>query len=292
MSLARTIPAMFTVALGLATLAACSSAPSAPPQSSASAAMSSVITPERGGRGNPPFYEVFGERYYVLQSSEGYRERGIASWYGPDFHGKPTSGGEIYDMHALTAAHKTLPIPTWVEVTNLANDRSIIVKVNDRGPFVDDRVIDLSFRAAQELDMIRTGTALVQVRALGAPAAVPAPQRPLQAQTFNETRNETRTGFSLISEAHAGTLGPADLAPAHAGLYVQVGAFAEHDNAARLVGRLRQQGFPNSFVVTSSDARPIHRVRIGPLGDASEFDHVRGALRSKGFGESRLVVDN
>lgn len=273
--------------LGLAALAACSSAPPAPPQSSAAAR--SVISPERGGRGNPPFYEVFGERYYVLQSSEGYRERGIASWYGPDFHGKPTSGGEIYDMHALTAAHKTLPIPTWVEVTNLANKRSVIVKVNDRGPFVDDRLIDLSFRAAQELDMIRTGTALVQVRALGAPAALPAEPRPLQAAA----REEARGGFSLISEARAGTLGPDDLAPvSRQGIYVQVGAFSEHDNAVRLVARLRQQGFRDSFVVSSSDARPIHRVRIGPLNDAAEFDRMRRTLRSKGFGESRLVMEN
>ena len=133
-----------------------------------------VINPPRSDRGNPPFYEVYGHRYYVLATSDGYRERGVASWYGPDFHGKPTSGGERYDMHALTAAHKTLPIPTWVEVTNLANGKHVIVKINDRGPFVDNRIIDLSYRAAQELDMIRNGTARVEVRALGAPAGAVA----------------------------------------------------------------------------------------------------------------------
>lgn len=139
-----------------------------PPQPSGGGAQAGTSAP-RSSRGNPPFYEVFGKRYYVLDTSDGFSERGIASWYGRDFHGKATSSGEIYDMRAMTAAHKTLPIPTWVEVTNLTNGRRIIVKVNDRGPFVDGRVIDLSQRAAEELDMIRDGTARVQVRALGAP---------------------------------------------------------------------------------------------------------------------------
>jgi rare lipoprotein A len=122
-------------------LAGCSGTPSRAPVDS-----SAIINPERGSRGNPPSYEVFGQRYFVMNSSEGYREHGIASWYGRDFHGRPTSSGEIYDMNLLTAAHKTLPLPTWVEVTNVSNGRRVIVKVNDRGPFVGDRIIDLSQR--------------------------------------------------------------------------------------------------------------------------------------------------
>lgn len=244
----------------------------------------SVVNPPRASRGNPPFYEVFGKRYYVLQSSDGYRERGIASWYGPDFHGKPTSGGEIYDMHAMTAAHKTLPIPTWVEVTNLENDRRVIVKVNDRGPFVDDRVIDLSFRAAQELDMISTGTTRVQLRALGSPAALAEPPRPVLAQ--NET--VPSRGFSIISEARADTIGPQGLGE----LYVQVGAFAERDNAMTLLGRLRRSGYADSFVTQADDSRGLHRVRIGPLANASQFDRVRDNLRSLGIEGARLVVDD
>src|SRR5690606_25596328 len=129
-----------------------------------------VIAPERSARGNPPFYEVFGRRYHVLDSAENFVERGIASWYGRDFHRLPTSSGEPYDMYGMTAAHKPRPLPTWVEVTNLENGRQVIVRVNDRGPFVGDRVIDLSYAAAEALDMIRAGTARVEVRALGAPA--------------------------------------------------------------------------------------------------------------------------
>ena len=150
---------------------------------------------ERSSSGNPPFYEVFGKRYYVLDSSAGYRERGIASWYGREFQGKRTSGGERFDMHDMTAAHKTLPIPTWVEVTNLENGRSVVVKVNDRGPFVDDRIIDLSYRAAQDLDMIRRGTARVQVRALENQSSAPVTTTAAAAPRSN--------GFSIISEANA-----------------------------------------------------------------------------------------
>jgi rare lipoprotein A len=104
-----------------------------------------VPRPEpRGTRGNPPFYEVFGKRYHVMASSEGWVERGIASWYGPGFHSASTSLGEPYDMYAMTAAHKTLPIPAYAEVTNLRNGRKVVVRINDRGPFVGDRIIDLS----------------------------------------------------------------------------------------------------------------------------------------------------
>ena len=143
---------------------------SSPPQFSRGArAEVPVLNPPRSDRGNPPFYDALGKRYYVLASSAGYRERGVASWYGRDFHGLATSSGETYNMHAMTAAHKTLPIPTWVQVTNLENGKNVIVKVNDRGPFVDDRLIDLSYAAAVELDMVRNGTARVEVRALGAP---------------------------------------------------------------------------------------------------------------------------
>src|SRR5690606_7945998 len=129
-----------------------------------------VTAPERSALGNPPFYEVLGKRYYVHDSAENFVERGIASWYGPDFHRQRTSSGEIYDMYAMTAAHKTLPLATWVEVTNLENGRRVVVKVNARGPFVGDRIIDLSYAAAQALDMVRAGTARVEVRAIDPPS--------------------------------------------------------------------------------------------------------------------------
>ncbi|MCG8369940.1 MAG: septal ring lytic transglycosylase RlpA family protein, partial [Proteobacteria bacterium] len=116
--------------------------------------------------GNGPTYEVLGRRYSVMPSSAGYRERGVASWYGRKFHGRLTSNRETYDMYAMTAAHRTLPLPTYVRVRNLRNDRSVVVRVNDRGPFVHDRIIDLSYAAALKLDMIRDGTSLVEVTAI------------------------------------------------------------------------------------------------------------------------------
>jgi len=213
-------------------LAACSGSPEQP-----TAGSRSVINPPRSDRGNPPFYEVFGERYYVMDSSDGFRERGVASWYGRDFHGRQTSSGEVYDMRQMTAAHKTLPLPTWVEVTNLTNGKQVVVKVNDRGPFVDDRIIDLSQRAAEELDMIRNGTARVQVRALGVPNALPP--APVFAATEAAPPPSRGGGFSIISTAEADTLGPADrpFRP----LYVQVGAFGDRNNAAKLVERLARR---------------------------------------------------
>src|ERR1022692_2851760 len=127
----------------------------------------------RSRSGNPPFYEVFGKRYYVMPSSIGYVERGVASWYGPGFHEVRTSAGEPYDMYAMTAAHKTLPLPAYVRVINLQNGRSIVVRVNDRGPFVGNRIIDLSYTAAAKLDMLRNGTALVEVRAIDPSTPLP-----------------------------------------------------------------------------------------------------------------------
>lgn len=269
------------VGLLLAALAGCSSQP---PQPVSRSAQSSVISPERSSRGNPPYYEVFGERYYVMNTSDGFRERGVASWYGRDFHGKPTSSGETYDMHELTAAHKTLPLPTWVEVTNEHNGRQVIVKVNDRGPFVDDRIIDLSLRAAEELDMVEAGTARVRVRALGAPATFNSPPRPLQASA------QERSGFSIISEARADSgVGDTPFRPS----YVQVGAFSDRNNAAQLVERLEDGGFVNIFVLTSGEGRErLHRVRIGPVDDSAHFDRIRSELRGVGIHDATLVQGN
>jgi rare lipoprotein A len=111
-------------------------------------------------------YEVFGRTYRTLESSEGYEEEGIASWYGEEFHGRSTSSGEPYDMYAMTAAHRTLPLPSYLEITNLANGRRVVVRVNDRGPFHEDRLIDVSYAAAHRLGLIGTGTARVRIRAL------------------------------------------------------------------------------------------------------------------------------
>lgn len=267
----------------LAVLSGCSSQPVQ--RSDDDAAREAIINPERGRRGNPATYEVMGRRYFVLGTSAGYRERGMASWYGSDFHGRSTSGGELFDMNALTAAHKTLPIPTWVEVTHLRSGRRIIVKVNDRGPFVDDRLIDLSYAAAESLGMVRAGTALVEVRALGEPAG-----RPTIASTVAEPAEARAGGFSIISTAAAATPGESDLSMQR--VYAQVGAFSKHDNALRLVGTLRAGGFDAAFVVSEvGRSGDLHRVWIGPLADIGAYDEVVEGLVSLGLDESRLIVE-
>jgi rare lipoprotein A len=164
-----------------------------------------VVNPPTGAqarsqRGNPPFYDVFGKRYFVMPTSDGYVERGVASWYGPDFHKQMTSSGDRYDMYGMTAAHKTLPLPTWVEVTNLENGRHVTVKVNDRGPFVKGRIIDLSYGAAKALDMIRAGTARVEVRALGAPSRTASTPEALQA-VAEPSRRPAATAWTQAASA-------------------------------------------------------------------------------------------
>jgi rare lipoprotein A len=280
-----------------------SNAPNAKPRDGGATTVAPGGASARSDRGNPPFYDVLGRRYYVLTTSEGYRARGVASWYGRDFHGLATSSGETYNMNAMTAAHKTLPIPTWVEVTNLENGKRVVVKINDRGPFVDERLIDLSYAAAQQLDMVRDGTARVEVRALAA-AAEPAPALtsaraapPSGASSAPASQTgpllapppAAQAGIALISSADAAEL--PILAAGEQALYAQVGAFTDGTNAAHLVERLKSNGFAGAFVVSDADGRrTLHRVRVGPFHDEREFDQVRARLRSLGFGESQLVT--
>jgi len=254
----------------------------------------------RADRGNPPFYDVLGKRYHVLPTSAGYRARGVASWYGLDFHGLATSSGEQYDMNAMTAAHTTLPLPTWVEVTNLENGKTVIVKVNDRGPFVDDRLIDLSYAAATRLDMVRNGTARVEVRAVATPYDTPvAPAAPPSrvAAAPPSSAPPGATGRPVIVPTAPGA--PAPVAASVLGLpslqsrmFVQAGAFAERDNAVRLVARLAADGFANPFIVSDGRGmRALHRVRLGPIRDSAEFDRVKTRLLAAGVAHPQLVVD-
>ena len=261
----RTVTA--AIAAAGAVLAGC--APHRAELPSSPDAARSVVSPQRSARGNPPFYEVFGERYYVLDTSDGYRERGVASWYGRDFHGKPTSGGEPYDMHGLTAAHKTLPIPTWVEVTNLENDRSVIVRVNDRGPFVSNRIIDLSYAAAERLDMIRDGTSLVEVTTIG----------------FDELESD-EPARQVRLEDPAETLSPA------ATIYLQVGAFGDAENARRRFSMLRDGGIGPAFVhEDAAGSGALYRVRIGPIADVTQYDSIVEQLQRLGISETHLVTE-
>jgi rare lipoprotein A len=202
-----------------------------------------------------------GKRYFVLGAADGYVERGVASWYGPTFHGVNTSSGERYDMYGMTAAHKTLPLPTYARVTNLRNGRSITVRINDRGPFVANRLIDLSYTAAAKLDMLREGTTFVEVRAL----------------TPGVPDNLTRT-----SETPPPTL------------YVQVGAFADQGNAQRALTRLQAAGMSTAFVAPpppTGDKPSLYRVRVGPISDVTQFDQLAARLAKLGFPGSRLAMD-
>jgi rare lipoprotein A len=255
----------------------------------------SVATPARAeaNRGNPKFYDVWGKRYYVLASSDGYRERGTASWYGHPFHGRQTSNGERYDMHEMTAAHKSLPLPTWVEVTNLTNGKRIVVRVNDRGPFVGKRVIDLSYAAANALDMVRAGTANVEVRALAAPppatttagrgrgrSETPAPtQEPVAAaEPVAWTQAAAAEASQPVSPLAVAARPP--LTAEQERLFAQAGKFRRRESAVELVDRLKADGFVNAFVVTEDGRRrSTHRVRVGPLLDAAEVNDVRDRLR-------------
>lgn len=160
----------------------------APGRKPAHARVPPATTEPRDSPGNPPFYEVFGQRYFVLPDSAGFREEGVASWYGREFHGQATSTGEIYDMNGLTAAHRTLPLPSRVRVTNLDNGRSVVVTVNDRGPFAGNRVIDMSYGAAQQLGMVEAGLARVRVEAV-ADGSTPPREAFMQVGAFRNRSN-------------------------------------------------------------------------------------------------------
>jgi rare lipoprotein A len=214
----------------------------------------------RSRNGNPPFYDILGRRYAVLSSAKGYVERGVASWYGPGFHGVSTSIGEPYDMYGMTAAHKTLPIPCYTRVTNLSNGRSVVVRINDRGPFVANRLIDLSYTAAAKLDMLRGGTAMVEVR-------VVTPDDP-QSQALTRA-----------SEAPPPTL------------YVQAGAFAVPANAEGLRLRLQQAGMSNVLVLPPLPDHHLYRVRLGPIGSVADFDALAARLATLGVPDARLALD-
>lgn len=216
--------------------------------------------------GNHSPYEVFGKRYRVLSRSAGYVERGTASWYGTKFHGRLTSTREPYDMYQFSAAHKTLPLPSYARVTRLDTGKSVVVRINDRGPFVGDRVIDLSYAAAVKLGIHMTGTAPVEVRVLhagdDATANMPKPPAPDRPQ--------------VVSSAGQS--------------YLQVGAFSSRGNAFAMRRRLQAAGFDSVRVYSARSAHgKVYRVRIGPLLSSAQAQSLRARLRDRGFGEANLL---
>ncbi|WP_448552253.1 septal ring lytic transglycosylase RlpA family protein [Thalassotalea montiporae] len=216
---------------------------------------------EPKSRGGNRDYQVRGKHYQVLDSAEGFSQSGIASWYGKKFHGHLTSNGEIYDMYAMSAAHKNLPLPTYVKVTNQANQKSVIVRVNDRGPFHQDRIIDLSYSAAYKLGMLSTGTANVTIETIS-DAKPPANQKVKQETLANSDNDEAVPEgdyvqvFATRSEdvAKRTVLALTSLYQHNAvysqqnGIYrVKLGPFAEHENTDELVTSLRQAGYESAY---------------------------------------------
>ena len=220
----------------------------------------------RSKYGNPKSYVVQGKRYTVRQTARGFKQTGHASWYGTKFHGHRTSSGEPYDMYAMTAAHKTLPIPTYVEVHNLDNHRKIIVRVNDRGPFVRGRIIDLSFVAAKKLGIDTKGTGRVEIRTID-PRKKKIDVRPTATKNTSITKSSGQ-------------------------LYLQVGAFTDHNNATQLLSRLVAATNENVLINRKSTGnQDVYRVRIGPLSSESEADLLSKRLSPLGVITPHVVVE-
>jgi rare lipoprotein A len=229
--------------------------------------------------GNHSPYRVLGKQYEVLPSRAGYKVRGIASWYGTKFHGNLTSNREPYDMYAFSAAHKSLPLPTYARVTNLDTQKSVIVRINDRGPFVDDRVIDLSYVAAIKLGIYKNGTGRVEVEAIdlsGASNTSAIASKPVIADEFKAK--------PLVS------LEPnnAQLARAEGGFLLQCGAFSDFSNANILKLRLLDAGFSDARVILGQDA--LHRVVLGPLISQDDAEQLAIELADAGFASPKLLV--
>jgi rare lipoprotein A len=220
----------------------------------------------RSKYGNPDSYIVQGKRYTVRKTATGFQQRGIASWYGTKFHGHRTSSGEPYNMYAMTAAHKTLPIPSYVEVTNLDNHRKIVVRVNDRGPFHEGRIIDLSYVAAKKLGITATGTGRVEIRAID-----PRAQQTASTAAVARPAKAVKTALAVT---------PPPTASQTAGqLYLQVGAFTDRNNAAQLLNRLLTATRENVLINRASAGdENIYRVRIGPLDSAADAQQLQTQL--------------
>ena len=314
-------PLLHAAALGttLCMLAACGSPDKPPPQAQASTSGGEVGMPAHNP---PPGYKV-GKPYqingvwYYPRIDWTYSETGIASWYGDPFHGRRTANGEVYDQDSLTAAHKTLPLGATVRVTNLENGRQLTMRLNDRGPFVNGRIIDVSRRGAQLLDFQRQGVAKVRVDVIapGQPGggALPRPETPPSERTAvaaAPTRPVTSEALGPPSGGPAARPAPARPVPAPqtvpmtppaapvlvqgpvrpSQIYVQAGAFASYQNAYRLNARLAPLG-KATVSETRVEGMTFFRVRLGPLRGVDEADRVLDQVIAMGETKARIVVD-
>ncbi len=271
-----------------------------------------VEAPSRGG--NRSTYEVWGKTYRVLPDARGYARQGTASWYGEKFHGYATSNGEIYDMYKMSAAHRSLPLPSYVRVTNRDNGRSAIVRVNDRGPFHNDREIDLSYAAAARLDILDRGTGRVKVEAIdveqwlaengggstrsgATAAAVAPPARQAASQVVSapapQAAPSANSAASQVVSAPAPQAAPSANSAAASGrpaagspIFLQIAALGSADSAQALQARLQNELSHPVRVATSTG---VYRVQVGPLASADQVEPVRGELRRAGFEQSFVV---
>jgi len=230
----------------------------------------------RGGNRSP--YEVFGQTYHILPSAKGYKEKGGASWYGLKFHGHLTSNGEVYDMYEMTAAHKSLPLPTYARVTNLDNGRSVIVRINDRGPFHEGRIIDLSYAAAYQLDILRNGTGRVEVEAIVVEPPWSeniAASKPSPSQT-QEIRSQVRGASPVVSLDRR---------------YLQIGAFSTEVAAKRVQAQVSNlsAGVPVGIYPAQTANGSVYRVKIGPFNIGDSLDSLMARLQSAGYPSAHLV---
>ena len=224
-------------------------------------------------RANRP-YTALGMAFTPMTEYQPYKESGIASWYGKRYHGQKTSSGEPYDMYGMTAAHATLPIPSYVQVTNLENGRSVVVRVNDRGPFHPDRLIDLSYAAAYKLRLVEQGSGRVQVESID-PRAMGA-----AAKNAITTQPETSSGNTKEAIADVAVKG---------GAYVQLGAFKQRENADQLRDRITRSGLAPTGQVESWYNEGIYRVRLGPFGKREDAEQAAAAI-SRSLGLSSIVT--
>lgn len=222
--------------------------------------------------GNRSPYTVLGKSYQVLPTEEGYNESGVASWYGEKFHGHKTSNGEVFDMYQVSAAHKSLPIPSFLRVTNLDNNRSIVVRVNDRGPFHGDRVIDLSYAAALKLGYAERGTARVQLESIVANGVFH--DRGVSATTSAAGNENLRVSSSSSK-------------------YLQVGAFSELSTAQEVSTKVEEITSLPVFIrtVNISKSRTLHRVRVGPISDSGQIQRVSESVVAANLGSPYTVTE-
>jgi len=230
-------------------------------------------------------YKIGGRWYKPVPDETAYDETGIASWYGRDFHGKHTANGETYDMHALSAAHKTLPLPTLARVTNLENGRSVIVRVNDRGPFVKERLIDLSYAAAKQLGYADRGTAHVRVQTLDVPAPkkneLLASEAKIRAARRPDAKHTSTSGRPTPLTTVSTTTGK---------IFIQLGAFSSKDNAIRLQNTLKEN-FPTTHAAAVNlTGKRLYRVRIGPFEDMTKIEAAILSLQNKGFEKPMVII--